>query len=180
MKQKISLSFIIFLLVLFVDGFYTFVDNASELVTDQPSQVEILSENSFVQRVIDGDTIELDTGEKVRYIGVDSPETKHPIKGIECYGKTSSEKNRELVEGKQVRLETDISETDRYGRLLRYVYLIDEVSTTSAEIFVNEYLVREGFAKASSYPPDVKYQELLREAEVEARELQKGLWGEGC
>ena len=77
-----------------------------------------------VVRVIDGDTIEVEidgTSYRVRYIGIDTPETVHPQKPVECFGKEASEKNRELVEGKRVRLEKDVSDTDKYGRLLRYV-----------------------------------------------------------
>ena len=76
-----------------------------------------------VTRVIDGDTIELETGQKVRYIGINTPETVDPRKPAECFGRESSEKNKELVEGKIVELEKDISETDKYQRLLRYVYV---------------------------------------------------------
>lgn len=123
----------------------------------------------YVSRVLDGDTIEIDGGVKVRYIGIDTPETVDPRKAVQCYGKEASNKNKELVDGKKVRLEKDVSETDKYGRLLRYVYL--------DSVFVNQYLVAEGFAKASSYPPDVKYQEIFRAAEKSARESSKGLWG---
>lgn len=125
-----------------------------------------------VARVVDGDTIELVNGKRVRYIGIDTPETVHPTVGIECYGKEASNKNKELVEGKVVRLEKDVSETDRYGRLLRYVYVGD--------IFVNDYLVRQGYAESSSYPPDIKYQNRFLEAEREARNGSRGLWGEVC
>lgn len=125
-----------------------------------------------VARVIDGDTIELETGQKVRYIGIDTPETKHPTKGVQCYGKEAAAKNRELVEGKQVRLEKDISETDRYGRLLRFVYL----PATSKEIFINEYLVREGYAHAVTFPPDVSKADLFQDAQQIARGGNKGLW----
>ena len=129
-------------------------------------------EKHTVSRVIDGDTIELSTGEKVRYIGIDTPEIKHPSKGIECYGKEALEKNSELVSGKKVRLEKDVSETDRYGRLLRYIHVDD--------VFVNDYLVRQGYAHASSYPPDIKHQDQLKEAEIEARENKRGLWSDVC
>lgn len=126
-----------------------------------------------VVRVRDGDTIEVDFGEgnvkTVRYIGIDTPETVDPRKGVQCFGIQASMKNKELVEGKTVQLERDISETDKYGRLLRYVYVGD--------IFVNEALVSEGFAHASYYPPDIKYQELFEEMEAEARVNNKGLWG---
>jgi len=125
-----------------------------------------------VTRVIDGDTIEIEGGRKVRYIGIDTPETVHPSKPVECYGKEASEKNKELVLNKEVRLERDVSETDKYGRLLRYVWF--------GSLMVNEYLVREGYAMSSSYPPDIKYQERFVKAQREAREKNKGLWGSYC
>lgn len=125
-----------------------------------------------VIRVIDGDTIKIEGDKVVRYIGIDTPETVHPSKPVQCYGKEASDKNRELVEGKEVKLEKDVSETDKYGRLLRYVWF--------EEVLVNEYLVREGYAQSSTYPPDVKYQDRFLEAQREAREEKKGLWGDIC
>ena len=125
-----------------------------------------------VVKVIDGDTIELENGQKVRYIGVNTPETVDPRKSIECYGKEASNKNKELVEGKFVRLEKDVSETDRYGRLLRYIWINDT--------FVNEYLVREGYAQVSTYPPDVKYEERFLDAQRIAVNEERGLWGSKC
>jgi micrococcal nuclease len=126
-----------------------------------------------VTRVIDGDTIEVEIeGEsyKVRYIGIDTPELHHPTKPVEYYAQEAYEKNRELVEGKTVYLEKDVSETDQYERLLRYVYVGDT--------FVNAYLVQQGYALVSTYPPDVKYQERFVELQREAREAGRGLWGE--
>lgn len=123
----------------------------------------------LVTRVVDGDTIEIEGGQKVRYIGIDTPETVDPRKGVQCFGKEAAAKNRELVEGKRVRLEKDVSETDKYSRLLRYVYVGDS--------FVNEILVKEGYAFSSTYPPDVKNQYLFTKAEKEAREASRGLWG---
>ena len=121
-----------------------------------------------VTQVIDGDTIEIEGGAKIRYVGINTPETNHPSLGKECYGEQAKEANKLLVEGQMVRLEKDVSETDRYGRLLRYVYVGD--------IFVNDYLVREGFAFASSYPPDVRHQERFTEAQREALEKERGFW----
>ncbi len=124
-----------------------------------------------VVRVIDGDTIEVairGSLYKVRYIGIDTPETVHPQNPVEYFGKEATRKNRELVEGKIVRLEKDVSETDKYGRLLRYVWVDD--------IFVNDYLVRQGYAYAYTYPPDVKYAEQFVQAQKEARENNRGLW----
>lgn len=125
-------------------------------------------EQFLVTRVIDGDTIVLESGERVRYIGIDAPEIS---RGEQCFSQESKLKNKELVEGKQVRLEKDVSERDRYKRLLRYIYIDD--------IFVNDYLVRQGYAKAYTYPPDVKYSSQFVEAEKEAREGSRGLWA-GC
>lgn len=146
-------------------------DNESETITSainfNPARYK-----TKVARVVDGDTIKLETGEVVRYIGIDTPETVHPSKPVQCYGKEASDKNRELVEGKEIKLEKDVSETDKYGRLLRYIWLGD--------MLVNEYLVREGYAQSSSYPPDIKYQNKFIEAQRLARDENKGLWGDIC
>src|SRR3990167_3864625 len=127
-----------------------------------------------VVKVIDCDTIELESGQKVRYIGIDTPELHHTKKKLECFGKEARDKNKQLVEGKLVRLEKDISETDKYWRLLRYVY----VSTTASPSgeFVNDLLVREGYAYASTFPPDVKFSDHFRILEGDARKNLKGLW----
>lgn len=125
-----------------------------------------------VKRVIDGDTIELATGQKVRYIGVDTPETVDPRRPVGCFGKEASNVNKSLVNGKPVRLEKDISETDKYSRLLRYVY----VQTDQGELFVNDYLARQGYAMVKTYPPDVKYEAQFLQAQQEARENNRGLW----
>lgn len=137
----------------------------SSVLSETPSSLEI------VKRVIDGDTIELASGKRVRYIGIDTPETVDPRKPVQCFGREAKEENARLVDGKTVRLEKDVSETDIYGRLLRYVYVGD--------VMVNEALARGGFAYASSFPPDVKYQEKFLLAQQEARENNRGLWA-GC
>lgn len=139
-----------------------------------PTPIPTTSERVEAQviKVIDGDTIEVDiVGEtyKVRYIGVDTPETKHPEKPVEWMGAEAAAKNEELVGGKVVGLEKDVSETDKYGRLLRYVWI--------GELMVNAELVRLGLAKVSTYPPDVNYADLFLELQREAREAKRGLWG---
>lgn len=123
----------------------------------------------LVAKVIDGDTIKLANGEKARYIGIDTPETKHPKKAVQYFGKEAYEANKKLVEGKKVRLEFDVQPTDKYGRLLAYVYVDD--------IFVNAWLVENGYAQVATYPPNVKYQELFSKLQREARENNRGLWG---
>lgn len=127
---------------------------------------------AFVTEVVDGDTIKVDTGHTVRYIGMDTPEVHHPKKGQECFGQEAKEKNRALVEHAHVELVKDVSETDRYGRLLRYVWKND--------VLVNDLLVREGYAVARSYPPDIARQEMLRLSESLAAQARLGLWGDVC
>lgn len=130
----------------------------------------LLSQDYYeVTRVIDGDTIELENGETVRLIGIDTPETVHPSKAVEYYGKEASDFTRVMVEGKQVKLELDVQKRDKYNRLLAYVYLEDGT-------FLNAELVKEGYAKGSTYPPNVKYTDLFTKLQKEARENNRGLW----
>lgn len=137
-----------------------------------PTQTPSPRKTVKVTRVVDGDTIQIDSGETVRYIGMDTPESVDPRKGVQCFAKEATEKNTALVLGKTVELEHDISKTDRYGRLLAYVWLND--------LMVNEYLVRQGYAFARTFPPDVKYQLPLLKAEAAAQQEKKGLWGDVC
>ena len=121
---------------------------------------------AFVQRVIDGDSIEviLD-GEtyQLRYIGIDAPEIGMPL------FKGATEANEVFVENQIVELERDISDVDKYGRLLRYVYLPDGR-------MVNVELVGSGWAYAIAYPPDVKHQDLINSSEQDAKKVGIGLW----
>ena len=123
------------------------------------------ADTATVTRVIDGDTIVIDTGQRVRYIGIDTPEV-HPVP--EAWGAEAWQANRNLVEGKIIRLERDVTETDKYGRLLRYVYVDD--------ILVNSELVKLGLAEAKAYPPDTRYQDMLEQLEEEARQAGRGMW----
>lgn len=116
----------------------------------------------LVTRVIDGDTIVLAGGEHLRYIGVDTPEIG------QTYYEEAKKANEELVLGKKVRLEKDVSEVDRYKRLLRYVYVDDT--------FVNAELVKRGLARAKAYRPDIKHQSELEALEKEAILEGIGLW----
>ncbi len=148
-------------LVIFLLGFVFGQISPSTPTPISPEEVK-------VTRVIDGDTVELESGQHVRYIGIDTPETVDPRKPVQCFGEEASKKNKELVEGKTVRLEKDVSDKDQYGRLLRYVWV--------GESMVNLELVKQGFAHSYTYPPDVKYQEKILKAEKEAREGKLGLW----
>ncbi len=125
-----------------------------------------------VTKIIDGDTIELANGEKVRYIGIDAPEKQNPK---ECFSGESTRANADIVLNKSVRLEKDKTNRDRYGRLLRYVY-VQPQSSGAAEIFVNEYLVRNGYAYAKQYKPDIAKHTILENAQRNASASARGLW----
>ncbi len=122
----------------------------------------------LVKQAVDGDTILLATGERVRYIGINTPETKHPHKGIEAYGEEAARFNKKLVEGKWVTLEFDAQKRDRYGRLLAYVYVDG--------MFVNAKLVEDGYAQVYTFPPNVKHAELFIRLQRGARGAGRGLW----
>jgi len=148
-----------------VEGKIEIYKGTPEIVLDDPSQIRIVEyEDAVVTKVIDGDTIEIEGGVKVRYIGIDTPEIGEP------YYLEATEANRQLVEGKRIRLEKDVEDKDEYGRLLRYVWV--------AEIMVNAELVRLGYAYSYSYPPNLKYQARFLQLEREAREQKRGLWTE--
>lgn len=134
------------------------------------------TETARVVRVVDGDTLIIDRGrgsERLRYIGIDAPESVKPDTPVEFMGKEASAANAALVEGATVVLEKDVSETDRFGRLLRYVWLKDG----EAWLFVDLELVRQGYAQAVTFPPDVRWVDTLRAAERVARDAGLGLWG---
>ncbi len=136
-------------------------------ISVRPSKI-----SAKVVRVIDGDTVEIAGGRKVRYLGIDAPETVDPSKPVGCFGPESASENEKQVEGKEVLLEKDTTDTDKYGRLLRYVWVGD--------MLVNEILVRGGFARADSFWPDIKYQDQIKSAQSQAKSEKKGLWGKIC
>jgi len=154
MKRKV-LSFVIPSLILTILTIPIFVSHA---------------ETFLVKRVIDGDTILLANGERVRLIGVDTPETKHPQKPVQRFGQEASLFTKGMVEGKEVRLEYDQQRRDKYGRLLAYVYLLDGV-------FLNAEIIKQGYGFAYTRFP-FKYLEEFRRYEREARENKRGLWNE--
>jgi len=127
----------------------------------------------LVTRVIDGDTFWIDdgtaTGQKVRLIGVDTPETVHPDKEVEEYGKDASDHLDWLLTGNEVRLEYDVDTLDLYSRTLAYVYLRNGT-------FVNAELVKNGYARVSTIPPNVRFAETFIKLERQARRGKKGLW----
>jgi micrococcal nuclease len=138
--------------------------------------------NIFVRRAVDGDTLQLESGERVRLIGIDTPEmhdsdklrrdssrSQQDIATIKELGRRAYKFTQDLVEGKYVSLEFDVERYDKYNRLLAYVYLKDGT-------FVNAKIVEEGYASLMSIPPNVKYADLFLKLYQEARENKRGLW----
>jgi micrococcal nuclease len=128
-----------------------------------------------VERVVDGDTIRVRLAgreETVRYIGLDTPETKKPGTPVQCFGKRASAENARLVEGERVRLVVGAEPRDRYGRLLAYV------RREADDVFVNERLLRGGFARVLTIAPNDRHEARFRVAEARARAARTGLWGQ--
>lgn len=165
------------------------VNEANKVAEEKAKQLSEHYQKAKVSRVVDGDTIEVvydGQSYKLRLIGVNTPETHHPQKGVEFFGKEASAFTEEKLNGKDIYLEKDVSDTDRYQRLLRYVWLTppkDPSNPTYEEVRDNSFngvLVRDGYANASTYPPDVKYSEWFSKIEAEARANNKGLWNESA
>ncbi len=145
-------------------------------------------EAGVVERVIDGDTVEVRITDRVdgpgagsaslggtysvRLIGIDTPESVKPGSPVECFGKEASAATTALLEGHRVRLVKDVEETDAYGRLLRFVYLEDEMA--------NARLVINGYANAYTYPPDVRHADLFVSLQRRARAVGSGLWAKSA
>lgn len=130
-----------------------------------------------VLRVVDGDTIEVSSNgvsEKVRLIGVNTPETVDPRKKVECFGSEASRFVANILTGTSVTLEADASQSDRdrYGRLLRYVYLPDGA-------LLNRTIIAEGYGYEYTYRVPYRLMNEFKDAERSAQKLEKGLWAEG-
>lgn len=165
-------SLIVLLLFIIIAAIFLTKKSQKDIVNNPAPNTPTLSptptpirEKMKVTRVIDGDTIVLSNNEQVRYIGIDAPESDTN----DCFTADSTETNSSLVLNQEVELESDVNDKDNYKRLLRYVYVDGEM--------VNEFLVRWGYAKAENYFPEKRYRELFLEAEKEAKEQKRGLWG---
>src|SRR3954454_8506096 len=140
-----------------------------ELGGDEPSAPG----EAVVTRVVDGDTLHVAMGgtdETVRYIGVDTPESVKPSTPVQCFAKAASAANERLVDGRHVRMVYDVERRDRYGRLLAYVYRADDGAV------VTEALVREGYARTLTIPPNVRFASRFATLARQAREARRGLW----
>ena len=136
---------------------------------EAPPPLPAGSSEFVVKRVVDGDTLLLTNGNRVRLIGVDTPETKHPDLPVQPFGPEASEYTRNRVEGKRVRLEFDKEREDRHGRILAYVYIDDAL--------LNEELILGGFGRAiTHFPFSPAKKRLFRQAEQDAKREQRGIW----
>lgn len=165
--KNFRLFFLIFVHTLFLSAFIYLLSNYLSQ-TKAVSQTIPIPVTYLVTRVIDGDTFEIDGGVKVRLIGVDTPELNGGKSKIQCYALEAKNKISSLILNKFVVLEKDVSETDKYGRLLRYVYLDGSL--------VNDQLVKEGYARIATFAPDVKHSDRFVLSEREARDENVGLW----
>ena len=130
----------------------------------------VYSKEYIVRKVIDGDTIQLDTGETVKYIGIETPELSLKERGPEFFAKQASKYNQNLVFMKKVRLEFDKERKDNDGRILAYVFV--------KKVFVNAELIKLGYARTNIIPPNDKYKNMFLDYEKKAKQSEKGLWQE--
>lgn len=181
MKERLTIGFIVIFLVLAVqDGFFgtsaeDFVvpTKSSALAIGSKTPITAISETRVV-RIVDGDTIVVlinGVQEKIRLIGVDTPEIFDARGSAQCFGEEASEFTKSLLKNQAVRLEADATQDDRdkYGRLLRYVFLSDGT-------FVNGEIITQGYGHEYTYRRPYKYQTEFKTAELNAREAKKGLW----
>lgn len=183
-KLKRNITAILFaLFLLYISQFLDIKDIDSTKFNNQISSNNKNISNSFtkayVSRIIDGDTIEVIIDEnkyKVRLIGIDCPEYTSKI---EYYGKEATEYTTSMLLDKDIYLEKDVSETDKYGRLLRYVWINVPRDSSAEEMTANMFnsiLLENGYASQATYPPDVKYSTEFKEIAAKARDNNKGLW----
>lgn len=162
-----------FVLLLLIAG-----STAVQAATTPQAAVPTGAVEAVMVSVTDGDTIKVNLDgqtQTVRLIGIDTPEVVDPQQPVQCFGPEASKRTKAAVPpGRHVWLEKDVSETDRYGRLLRYVWIVSPRDHQA--YLINEILVDEGYAVSSTYPPDVKYQDRFLKDQQEARDAGRGLW----
>ena len=139
------------------------------------NDLTVTSPNSAaMERVVDGDTIDIAIGgntERVRLIGINTPETKHPTKGMECFGPEASAYTEQLLpKGTKLRVERDVEARDKYGRLLLYVYI------ENSNVFVNLDLVLQGYARPMVFEPNTAHKADFAQAATQAELRNVGLW----
>jgi micrococcal nuclease len=177
---------IIFIVVaVFVDNYWqtqgTYTQpKTTQNTTQTPNQPTINKQKDGVQRskvlrVVDGDTLELEDGTKVRFLNVDTPETVKKNTAVMCYGKEASNYTKARLTDKTIQLTTDKSPRDQYGRELRFVFL-DGVDTSKVENSFNAEMIKKGFARARFYSPNTTYKKNFEAIQKEAQDTKAGIW----
>ena len=149
-------------------------------VSNQKStkQIDESVEEVVVMRSVDGDTVELKDGRKVRFLNMDTPETVKINTPIMCYGPEAKDASKKLVEGKTVYIVSDKEKTDRYGRELRFIYLnVEDAKNKKIDASVNSLLVKGGYAQAKAYSPNTTYKKDFERWMLEAQSQKLGVWG---
>lgn len=175
--SKGSLLFLIGLVMSALIALESLISGGNVLSTE----AEVIEEKGVrvqVVDVVDGDTVRIvhNTSKKVvRLIGIDSPETVHPQKKVECFGKEASDKLLELIDDRWVYIHADNSQgdVDRYGRLLRYIFLENGTH-------INEHMISEGYAVEYTYDEPYMYQSSFKKAQKNAQDSKKGLWADNA
>ncbi len=182
-KKLLSVFLLISMIV-----FFTSCESISDKIPSEIFKTSSEMDKYFVpvkvERVVDGDTIKAKIKGKsstVRMIGVDTPETVHPNKPVEYYGKEASDFTKKSLNGKTVYLQKDVSETDRYGRYLAYVWLeqpsrIEPGKEEVKSKMFNAILISKGYGQVVTFPPDVKYTDWFRDFQQKPREKGIGMW----
>jgi micrococcal nuclease len=147
----------------------------NHIVRTSPRTAGTNLEKSRVNRVIDGDTIVLDDGRTIRYLNVDTPETKKPNTPVQCYGQAASDYNKTVMDGRSVLLKSDVEKTDKYGRDLRIVFLEGKNPDDIGQS-INANLVRYGYARQKSYKPNTTYESFFIDIEAKAKNDNRGVW----
>lgn len=162
LKISFIISFLLLIAGLFVLNRFLSTIHPEVKTTPKPQLTKIV-------RVIDGDTVVTENNQKIRLIGIDTPEI-NTNNSKKCSGQIATTKMKELVEGKYVTLEKDVSETDKYNRLLRYIWINDTM--------VNTTLIQQGYAEIDTINPDTKYEQIFYDAQTQAKNQKLGLWNE--
>lgn len=155
-------------------------NNLTKVLNLDPKIVEKNStkgvEKVKVSRVIDGDTVELTDGRTVRYLNMDTPETKKPGTPVQCFGLEASSFNKKLVDGQEIEIKPDKENEDRYGRILRFIFLKGS-NSQKIEESLNAKMVNEGYARSMIIKPNTTYQNIFKDLEKEAKNKKLGIWG---
>ncbi len=166
---------LVFVLIFVNKNNFTIFQNFNWKISNNNYQDKNVFKTKVI-KVIDGDTIEIENGDKVRYLNIDTPETKKPNTPVMCYGEEAYKVNISQVDNKIVYLKADKENKDRYGRLLRFVFLnYEELNDINNS--VNAILVKNGLARTMIISPNTTYKKDFLKMEAEAKEQKKGVWG---